>query len=498
MIRHFTFLTLGVLAGAATAQTTYNFNVIREWDQSTEYTSRANVRGSAGHESQAFPRGVLGGLVNLTRVQFVMQDQNLATQEGYNFRVSPLSASGQPDYASGVNLNNTLLTLPTGTGIGAYLVTLTFVAGNGKPVNLDTIKNSQNKPLLNPYEGIHFGWQFVKGANWTSDGISVHMSQAGRQLPNGGQGNLTCWQNRFHREIPRPEKFATSDPTNQIIERLAWSTNSGQAGSSYLDRSWRLDLFFNEPTLQGAADNTTYNNSPCKNPNTGYAALDPDFNDKGKATVKRYDDYVWTVQSNAHIGGVGVLFLSTSVLSTPLSLPGIGGKLFINPGDPLMALGAFPLGTISNLGSGQFKLALGAGGANNTLRKVITQMPAIHAQAYLVKVAGGLKLDFSNVWTLRPMLDPDGTGTAYSRATTISGTPIKLTKKVTDRTLYVRNDGLDEIEVRQYIGASTTPIRKDKIFSRMGVRVILFPAATRVEIVTTKTSKVDVMYGMNL
>ncbi len=493
MTRYGGILFLALCSGLLHAQASYNYNLVRIWDTTTEFTSRGKVRGAIGHQSQGFPPGVLGGLNKLTRVQFVVQDGNSGTVEPFNFRVSPTAASGGPDYARGKNLNGTPLSIRKGGGAASMLVTLTFPVANGKPIDLAALKDAQNKPLLDPYEVIHFGWQFTKTANWTTDGVSVHMSNGDRQMPGGGQGSLFCWRNNYHREIPRPEKFAAADPTNQIIERLAWSTVSGQSGVDFLDRSWRLDLSFDEPILQGGADNVAYNAWPCQNPNPGYAALDPDFNDKGGASVARYDDYEWRVTSKAHSGGVGVLFLSISTLETPLSLGGIGGKLYLDPTDPLMALGGLVMGTLNSWGGASFKLKLGKGGSTNTLRKVISSLPAVHAQAYLVKLQGGVKLDFSSVWTFRPALGPTG----FRRAQALSGTPVKLARKPADRSLYVRNDGLAVLRVQQFIGASTRPVRVSKVPARMGLRVLFFPAATRVEIVTSSTRKHDLAYAFN-
>ncbi len=484
---NFALIAVGALAVSATAQNIAQ-NKIHIWDGSTEYTSRARVGGAAGHVSEAFQPGIVRGLDKLSYAQYVIQDQDLSTQEPWEIKICPIGANGLPDFAGG-NAIIKNLQLNTGTGIGAFLVTHNRNTQANGPIVLSALKNASNKKLLDPNEAFHFAWHFIKKANWTSDGISVHMSQAGTQLPSGGNGQRTCWQSRFHREIPRPEKFKTTDATSQIIERLAWSEISGQSGSSFMDRSWRLELGFADATLQGASDNSTYNNTPCKNPNEGYAALDPDFNDISKATTARLDNYKWTVNAGGdYAGGIAILFFSDSVFSSPLSISGINGGLSLDVGSPLFALGGFPMGVLSATGTGS--MALNLGPKTSPLRPIVAGLPAIHAQAYVAK-AGKTPL-FSSLWTVRPTLKPAG----FSRGETTSGTPISMTKTGADKTLYVRNDGPGAVVVKTYIG--TNPIGPSTIIpERTGKRVILFPAATKVTIETQKSGKVDVAYAYN-
>ncbi len=484
---NFALIAIGALAVSATAQNIAQ-NKLHIWDGSTEFTSRGRVGGAAGHLSEAFQPGIVRGLDKLSYAQYVMQDQNLATQEKWEIKICPIGANGLPDFAGG-NAIIKNLQLNTGTGIGAFLVTHNRNTAANGPIVLSALKNAQNKKLLDANEAFHFAWHFVAKANWTTDGISVHMSQAGTQLPSGGNGQTTCWQSRYHREIPRPEKFKTADATSQIIERLAWSEINGQAGSAFMDRSWRLELGFAEPTLQGASDNATYNNTPCKNPNEGYAALDPDFNDISKATTARLDNYKWTVNAGGdYAGGIGILFFSDSVFANPISIGGINGSLSLDIGSPLFALGGFPMGVLSATGTGSMSLNLGP--KTSPLRPIVAGLPALHGQVFVAKA--GKTSTFSSLWTVRPVLKAAG----FTRGETTSGTPISMTKKVTDRTLYIRNDGPGAVTVQTLIG--TNPIGSPvTVPERTGMRILLFPAATKVRISTKKTSKVDVAYKYN-
>ncbi len=476
------FFSLPFLKG----QSSIPQNKIRIWDQSTEYTSRGSVGGGTGHVSQAFPPGVTRGLNRLSLIQYVIQDQRMQTKEPWELKIAPLDGKGEPEYKrAAILLRN--LTLPNGSGIRAFTITHNRNSSQNGPFVLSALKDAKNKPLLDPNESFHVAWNFVQKVNWLTDGISLWMSQAGTALPNGGNGQLTCWQNRFHREIPRPEKFDPKDPTGQIIERLAWTEFNGSPGRKFFtNRSWSVTLGFVEPTIQGASDNPSFNNSPCLNPNTGYAALDPDFANKANASIARNDNYQWTINAGGSFaGGIGVLFFSDSVYSKPVSIAGIGGSLNVDIGSPLLSLGLFPMGILDTNGSATLKLPLGQ--ANSPLRKAIISFPVIHAQAYVAKP--GIRPSFSSLFTMRPLLQPKG----FQRSTATASTPLRIQKTSSMKTLYVRNDGPGGLEIKTYIGST----RIGPIFmipERTALRAPLFPAATTVEISTKKTGRTFFAY----
>jgi hypothetical protein len=479
-------LLLAIPFSSLKGQSSVPQNKIRIWDQSTEYTSRGSVGGGTGHLSQAFPPGINRGLDRLSFIQYVTQDQKMQTKEPWEIKIAPLDLKGEPDYKRAVILLRNL-TLPNGTGIRAFTITHNRNSARNGPFVLSALKDVNKKPLLNPKESFHFVWNFVQKANWLTDGISFWMSQAGRTLPNGGTGQLTCWQNRFHREIPRAEKFDSNDPTSQIIERLAWTEFNGSPGRKlFTDRSWSLTLGFAEPTLQGSVDNKTFNNSPCLNPNTGYAALDPDFANRSNSTPARNDDYQWTVEAGgSYAGGIGILFFSDSVFPNPLSLGGINGTLSLDTGSPLFGLGPFPMGVLDVKGAASLKVALGP--SNSPLRKALSNLPALHAQAYVVKA--GVRPSFSSLFALRPSLKPVG----FQRGTVVASTPLRLKKGSLKRSLMVRNDGPGLLEIKTFIGNTQIgPVVQ--IPERTAVRHIIFPAATILEISTKKTKKVYFAY----
>jgi hypothetical protein len=372
-----------------------------------------------------------------------------------------------------------------GKGIGAFLISHHRNTSQNFPIRLSSLKDSNNQPLLDTNESFHLGWQFLKKANWPTDGLSLHFSQASTALPFGGFGFLTCWQARFHREIPRPEKFRPSDPTLQIIERLAWGQPINKS-PLFLDRSWRVDLGFVGPTLQGGVDNKTYNNRPCLNPNEGYAALDPDFNNASNALVRRFDDYRWRVEAGVdYQGGSGFLFFSESAYSAPVKIGGVLGSLSLDVGGGLFSVGPLPMGRLDSKGGGGFSLDLGVG--NSLLRKFFTSFPAIHAQSLVVKAGKAPWL--SSLWTFRPLLKPKG----FTRGVTTSGTPISLVKTAARRVLFLRNDGPGGVQIVNYLGNTRIgPITT--VPERMAMKISLASKANRIQIETKKTGRVDVTF----
>ncbi len=459
-------------------------NRVHLWDGSIEYTGRLSVGKGTGFLSQAFPSSVVRGLDGLSMISYVVQDQERKTVEPWDLKICPLDAKGKPDYKRGVAIIQSMRMIP-GNGIGASWVTHQRNNSQNGPILLSRLKDAKNQTLLDPDESFHFAWHILKAANWTSDGLSVHYSQAGTALPSGGFGQLTCWNSRFHREIPRPEQFRASDPTLQIIERLGWAQGSGQTDPSYQNMSWRLDLGFVEPTIQGAAWNPTYNNSPCQNPNEGYAALDPDFQNTFKAFIKRLDNYRWKLEAGAgYGGGQGLLFFSESVLSRPFKMGGIQGRLSLDPGGVLFSLGAFPI-ALGSQGAGS--LTLDFGKDHSLLRQSLIRFPAIHAQALVLKAGKTPRL--SSMWALRPLIQPSG----FFRGVTKAGTPLSLTKAASRTRFYLRNDGPGAVRIATYVGSTRVgPVTR--VPERCAVDVLLPSRAARIQVETNKADPVDVVY----
>jgi len=457
--------TLAICASAL-AQTV-NQNEVNRWDLSTEFTSRGSVGGVAGYLSASHPFGLNAGLATLTHSQYVMQDQDLATNEPWNVGSCGLDAAGDPDYAK-LTAYASNLRLPTGSGIAAYILTHTLTgAPHTPPATTDQW---------------HHVWHLVQAANWTTDGISVHMSQAATW---GTPPTLLCQLNPNstpgHRELPRIEG------TTQIIEDLAWSSQPSNQRPLVQDRTWRLRLGFNEIALVPGIDNVTYNNSPCPNPTWGLGAVDPDFYDSGVSTPARFDDYVWRVNAGAtYAGGVGVLLVSQTVFPGN-GIPTPYGQLYLDITDPLFGIGPLVMPPFDGTGGSQFTLALGAG--PNAIRNVFKELASWSTQA-LVTPLTNPKWKLSSLSTMRPALAPSG----FTATTAVSGTPASIVRTVGPTRFSLRNDGRGELTVQFFIGSAPVP-GTFKVAERTMVRMTPPVAANKVEVTSTKTTATNFVYA---
>ncbi len=457
-------IAVAALSTSVIAQTTV-FNPANSYDRSTEFTSRGSNGGTPGHVSQAFAYGNSAGLQTLTRSRYVMQDQDQSTREPWNVGTTLLNAKGQPDYA-GLRTYGTNLLLPAGqSGIGAWILTHTALATTPHLINHGT-------------EQWHHVWQFTVPTNWTTDGLSVHMSQGATY-----RGTLLCFQNTRHREIPRTD----GSPAAQIIEKHGWSGVARNPDPAPINRTWRLESFFGEVVLNGASDNTVYNCAgSLRNPNQGYARIDPDFDDTGAGSPVRTDNYRWTVEAGSNWnGGVAVMFWSTTTF--PGKVPTPFGDLYLNLLDPLFAAGPQLMGAITG---GKASLSLNLGAANNPLRGVIANLPNFSGQAVVASQSAGVKL--STLMSFRGKLVPTG----FTAGTAVSGTPASISKRVADRNIVVRNDGAGTLTVQAKRG-STNIGPATVVPERTAVRITLPVAASSVAVSSNKSTATDFVYGYN-
>ncbi len=445
------------LSSSLLAQTT-TFNPAESYDRTTEFTSRGANGAGPGFVSQAFAYGNSAGLQTLTRSRYVVQSQAPRGRERWNVGTTLLNARGEPDYA-GMRTYATNLQLP---GPGAFLVTHTQLARTPHLIN-------------HRLEQWHHVWQFLP-TTAGSGLLSVHMSQSAPF-----NSTLLCFNNSRHREIPRTD----GSPSQQIVERHAWSTVANAPTPAVMNRAWRLETQFAEVVLNGYSDNAIYNAPRCVNPNPGYARIDPDFNDTGAGSPPRNDNYRWTLAAgSAWNGGVAVLFWSTTTFPTGVPTP--FGRLYLDVLDPLFALGPQVMGPIS---SGTASLSLNLGAANNPLRGVVANLPNFSAQAAAISRTQGVRL--STLMSFRPKLVPAG----FRAGAATTAAPVSIRKLASQRNILVRNDGAGTLSVQPKRG--TRKIGPATIVpERCAVRVDLTAAsaATSIEIAANKTTPVRFVY----
>lgn len=468
---------LALLAIAATtsglvAQTTNPVNNFWRWDRSTEFTSRGANGGNPGFVSQGFSHGHTANLDTLTQTSFVMQDQNPSTRESYDVGTTELDGAGRPDYANmRAYATNLMLPVSTQTTPGAWLITVTGLTATPHKLNLQS------------HDQWHHVWKINQPANWTTDGISVHMSQAAAY-----QNSLLC-VNTAHREIPRTEG------TSQIVENLGWSAVAMSTTPRALNRTWRLRTSWAEFPLNGGAVNSTYggyyggaNTIGCNttDPNVGYAALDPDFADVGLGSPARVDDYSWILEAGAaQAGKFAVLFFSQTCfanggVATPF------GQLHLDLSDAIFnAVGPQVMPVLSTSGQSVYSLQFGA--ANSALRPVVRDFPNWSAQAAVITDSG---LQLTNLFSFRTLLTPPG----YASATADATTPFTTARAVTDNFFWIRNDGPGTLKVTLKRG--TTEFGTANICERTAVRMVATGAANTVEVTTTSTQPVNFVWDL--
>jgi len=488
------------VSSLAVAQTTtLPQNKIRAWDQTTEFTTRGSNGGAAGYVSQAFTPGQVMGWTDISYIQYVAQDFQISTQDAFDIKYAPLNSKGLPDYGKSVMIIKDVKLPATGSGIAAYLVTH----------NLNGTGTATNKPFKLPAtaEQWHLAW-FLKdkpGAKWTAtngptDGQSVHMSNAGPQLPSG-TGILCVWSGSrvYHREIPRQEMVKGSPV--QIKEGLGWTSNppttQGPQDPSSNDLSYRLDIGSTTPGLYVAVDNLVYNGKPtgaslaCPNPNEGYAGLDPDFNHNAATGTPRYDNPVWKIEAGTANGnGVAALFWSQAIL--PKALPVFGGNFFLDITDPLFNASPILGGSaivLDTAGAGKLTVNLGSNKSN--LRVIASSFPNWHAQALIIHAKAGISL--TNLATMRPMMKPG----KFVAATADVKKPALLTRPSGSSTFFIRNDGAGALTVQTFVKTQHFSQFDVVIPERTSMRIRLFGPATNMKVLAKYSNATNFAYMWN-
>lgn len=446
-------LFLTAATWSAPAQT--NENKFQKWDGSREAWSRGHLGSSKGWLSQAFPPGILGGARTLTYVQYLACDNNMFTQEPWRLEICGLDQQGRPDYPNSRPITP-WVALPRALKIAPALITHSFRSNFRATV-----------PVTD--EQWHLVWNFRQNTNWFTDGLYIGLSTADPNTSPSPLCRLSSSTFPFHREIPRVDAQA-------LDAELAWSWSPRTGQAEPLPQSWLLTLGFDEVTLDGGMQNATYNTGrlgKCQDPNFGYASLDPDFADFASANPARYDNFVWKVAAGSGFaGGTALLFWSTTTLSGGIATP--FGRFFLDPRDPLFALG--PIAGRPLDASGGALLALDLGAASSPLRRVASSIPSWSAQAVVLKS----QVRLSTLFTFRPVVAPPG----FQRGTATAAAPALIRRSGNDFT--IRNDGRGVLRVAQLkgnvvIGPATV------VPERTMARIALAPAATALRVASNKT-----------
>lgn len=462
MLRASVAISALVLAGGLGAQSAQNLFI--KYDGNVEYTARGRNGSQVGFVSQGYAHGFTANLKTLTYIRYWIQDQNAMTQEPWNAGFTSLDAAADPDYGN-VKVYASNQSLPILSGIRAF------------QINHSLLTNPQTPPV--DLAQWHHTWEFTKTTNWTADGLGVWISWG------ASYRNTRLCNTAPHREIPRIDgQLGVESP-----ERFGWSSVAGQTRPGlYNDCSWVLRLHFAEPVLNGGSDNITYN-AACPNPNPGYASIDPDFADNAFSTPGRFDDYQWTVEAGPqYSNGIGVMFMSETVIpGGGINIPGFG-QLHLNLGDPLFGIGPFLFPPLDANGRAVIPFKLGA--TNGPLRPIAASFASWSAQALVI--GRGQPNRLSNLFTFRPKLTP----VPFTAARAVKGTPAVIPKTIQQLSIYLRNDGRGEVVIQPKrssvnIGPPAT------VAERTAVRIVLPAAATTVEVSSQKTTAAEFVYAYN-
>lgn len=462
-------IALAVFCGSSSAQV-LNRNQYHRWDKTTDFTSRGANGSSPGFVGQAFKPGFVGGLRRVTWIQYTVQDQDTSTQEPWHVGYAGVDAAGQPDWAN-LKTYLTNLTMPISTGIRAMTFTHTLATPVQVPASCEAWIHS---------------WQFTKQTNWTTDGLGVHMSFQTR-TPNNSP-SLLCQTSPYLSKRESPRGMTTP---NEVNERMGWSASSGSTNQPQtMSRAWKLIQAFDELVLSGAQDNTTYNNSPCPNPNEGYAGLDPEFADEAGGTPSRYDDFSWIFRTGtSYGGGFGVVLSSLTVQPVAGGVPTPFGPLYLDLLDPLFAFG--PLGAVrlDAAGGGTVSMKLGPG--TSPLRPIVGQLPTWSAQGVVLDSNGG-NPRLTNVHTFRAATAPTG----FTAAKVAKGGEVKVPRSAGE-TLYLRNDGYGTVTVQFKVrGVNVGPSADVCEFAAVRYRPAS-PAPGDFHITANKTNPTEILYRKN-
>lgn len=298
------------LASTAVAQSPVNYFEI--YSGCTNYTSRGALGVNGGDNLLQIPASHFSGIGHdatgagtvLTGFQYVMQDQNAATQEQYSLIIRADNAGAPDPTAAGLLLQTTTLTSPSGSGTLAWIVTV----GLATP--------STALPLCNTY---YHGANTVAAPGWTADGLSWHICTY--YNVNG---------------------TAASNPAPTNVPNIAWNIIAGAPTQPGGPRSIRYHLQLNaavlnmantDPTLIGVTTNCVSGLlNPAGNPrDSGVGGMWPE-NGGG-----RNDGLDCRIRDLASANGIWALFLGTNLGCPGLPLAGLAnGALYLNPGGPFI------------------------------------------------------------------------------------------------------------------------------------------------------------------
>lgn len=251
---------------------------------------RTNVLGT-GQGITGLPDGRINGF------RAVVQDQEALTPELLSFVViaDDPSNPGNPSAApSGELLRTGPVPTPTGTGVAAFVITMSLAT----PVDI--------APATSTW---YFGVGLPANPTWPVDGLSAHM--AAYYVGAVGDNPRVSTPNRT---------FAIARPAGLVLQPAS-------------ERVHAFGLLTEAPAVGLGAIITAATRGP--NPSFGMAGMFPDIAGRGDGIALRLRD-------GANAGGLTALLIGFRILPTPITIPGITGALFLDPALTFV-VGTFPI-----------------------------------------------------------------------------------------------------------------------------------------------------------
>lgn len=292
-----------LFAASASAQ-----NRLHHYDGTTEFTSRGSMGADPKTLLQRIPGDQACGSAEIVQSVCLIQDQNTATPESYQFQVRANDPAnpGTPDMSSAGLIGSgpvIPVTFPGGP-IAALVVTITLTPPVPTPPG----------PPGVPAGDFYVGLDFPAAPFWASDGISIHMS-GGPSPTNPG-------------EQQSPSAVGYTGVPGQA--GLAWEMNNNPftpSGPNTLptlpNRAWNMSTGLTSNVTQGFAHNVLAFIGFANSPNFGYAGIWPHM-----LRIPGPDGFGFRVRATAPLGTPTVLLVGYPPLfPAPRSFAGVGGAL---------------------------------------------------------------------------------------------------------------------------------------------------------------------------
>lgn len=269
---------------------------------STSWASRLLLNTNPGEALQEIPGNLIGGIgdrgttCTFRTAQVAHQDFNAATQETYQFLIRRADAAGAPDNsAAGLVMQSTPVMTPMGTGGLAWITTLTFTTDVPLPCTGTLFLGMRLGAAPNPNPN-------------PTDGHYLHVAHYGTSGQRG--------------DNPR-----TGAPG------LGWVIDASGVRRDMTGQVIAIGIGQDTPMLAMG------NNDPgsTRTPNM------ISFGAGGLYPLQSRDGLNWQVIDKQNPNGNAFLLIGAGMMQAPFTVPGIGGRPYLDITKQIVSAGTMPL-----------------------------------------------------------------------------------------------------------------------------------------------------------